>query len=361
MIVCNEENVLPITLQALLPFIDSYSIVDTGSTDKTVEVVKQHLGHLPGVVTQQEWRDFSTARNLSLEIAREFGDYIFICDADDVVEAVVDGVSFRAQLTCDVLNIVFRQGSTRYHRPLLVRSSVKAAFRGVVHEFLAIESPEHSVGFVDGIVINYNGAGTSYRNLDPSAKYARDVQLIQEALLTCGDAALTSRYTFYLAASLQSAGRLQEAFQCYGDRTRQKAGYDQEIYVSFLRMGHLAKSQYSNVRMQLHMYEMAYEVDPTRAEAQHYISELAREQLWWNLAWLFITDGLQRLSEPTKLFIESEIYDWRLKYEQSIAAWYVGNFDVGRTSCEWLLARSDIPTNIRETTYKNLNLYLGKT
>jgi hypothetical protein len=109
--------------------------------------------------------------------------------------------------------------------------------------------------------------------------------------------------------------------------------------------------------MQLHMYMMAYEADPTRAEAQFYIAELARNQHWWNLAWLFVNDGLQRSIDPTKLFLESGIYDWRLRYEQSIAAWYTKQFEIGRTSCEWLLSRSDLPKDIQEVTAKNLELY----
>ena len=361
MIVRNEEAVLPETLQALLPYIDSYSIVDTGSTDNTFAVIEQHLGHLPGVITPQEWSDFSTARNLSLEIARQYGDYVFICDADDVVEATIDGVEFRRQLVADVHNVIFRQGSTLYHRPLLLRSTVDAIFRGVVHEFLAVNPTATGGSNLEGFILNYNGAGISFRNLDQTAKYARDVQLIQSALLTCDDQALASRYTFYLATSLQSAGRLTEAVQAYGDRTRQAAGFTQEVYISFLRMGHLARTQYSNPRMQLHMYMMAYQIDPTRAEAQHYIAELARNHQWWNLAWLFINDGLQRSAHPTKLFVESEIYNWRLRYEQSITGWYVGQFEIGRESCEWLLERSDLPKEIQEVTTKNLELYLGTT
>lgn len=102
---------------------------------------------------------------------------------------------------------------------------------------------------------------------------------------------------------------------------------------------------------------MAYEADPTRAEAQFYIAELARNQHWWNLAWLFVNDGLQRSIDPTKLFLESGIYDWRLRYEQSITAWYTKQFEIGRTSCEWLLTRSDLPKDIQEVTAKNLELY----
>jgi len=359
MIVRNEAAVLPTTLQALLPYIDCYSVVDTGSTDDTIAVIEKYLGHLPGVVTPQEWRDFSTARNLSLEVARQLGEYVFICDADDVVEATIDGAGFRSQLVADVHNVVFRQGSTLYHRPLLLRSTVTASFRGVVHEFLAVDPAASGGSHIDGFVINYNGAGISDRNKDVATKYARDVRLIQEALLTCDESALASRYTFYLATSLQSAGRLAEAFQAYGDRTRQSAGFAQEVYVSYLRMGHLAQTQYSNVRMRLHMYMMAYQVDPTRAEAQHYIAELARDQHWWNLAWLFVNDGLERSLDPTKLFVESEIYEWRLTYEQSIAAWYTGHSETGRTCCERLLARNDLPASIVEVTQRNLKLYLG--
>lgn len=359
MIVRNEAEVLPATLKAILPFIDCYSIVDTGSTDDTATVIQRHLGHLPGVVTPQEWRDFSTARNLSLEIARKLGDYVFICDADDVVMATIDGGAFRDQLIADVHNVNFRQGTLLYHRPLLVKSSWPASFHGVVHEFLAVGPAATTGATIDGLILDYNGAGVSDRNKDLVAKFERDVTLIQTALLTCDDPALASRYTFYLANSLLSANRHTEAMQAYGDRTRQEVGYPQEVYISFLRMGHLSRQQYSNPRMQIHMYMMAYQTDPTRAEAQRYIAEVARDQHWWHLAWLFINDGLQRPLDPIKLFVETEVYEWRLRYEQSIAAWYLGHFDVGRNTCEWLLQRDDLPADIHEVTKNNLKLYDG--
>ena len=106
---------------------------------------------------------------------------------------------------------------------------------------------------------------------------------------------------------------------------------------------------------------MSNQVDTTRAEAKHYITELARNQHWWNLAWLFVNDGLERSADPTKFFFESNIYIWRLRYEQSIASWYDRQFEIGRESCEWLLARSDLLKDIQKVITKNLELHRGTT
>ena len=106
---------------------------------------------------------------------------------------------------------------------------------------------------------------------------------------------------------------------------------------------------------------MAYQVDPTRAEAQNYLAELARNQHWWNLAWLFINDGLKRSADSTKLFLESDMYIWRLRYEQSIASWYVRQIEIGRENCEWLLAISVLPKDIQKVITKNLELHRGTT
>jgi glycosyltransferase involved in cell wall biosynthesis len=80
MIVRDEERVLGDCLQSVRPWVDEIIIVDTGSTDRTVEIAKEHgvcVYHFP-------WcDDFSAARNLSIEHAT--GDWIFWMDADDTI------------------------------------------------------------------------------------------------------------------------------------------------------------------------------------------------------------------------------------------------------------------------------------
>ena len=76
----NEERLLPEFLDSVLPFAGDLVLVDTGSTDRSVDLARER-----GVECHHfEWCDhFSKARNFSLERAR--GDWILVLDVDDRV------------------------------------------------------------------------------------------------------------------------------------------------------------------------------------------------------------------------------------------------------------------------------------
>ena len=81
MIVRNEERNLPECLREIRDLFDEIVIVDTGSTDNTVEVARS----LGAKVYHFPWcDDFSAARNEFLKHAT--GDWIFWLDADDRIE-----------------------------------------------------------------------------------------------------------------------------------------------------------------------------------------------------------------------------------------------------------------------------------
>ncbi len=78
MIVKNEENYLPSCLNSIKDIVDEIIIVDTGSTDKTVDIAKS----FGAKVYYFPWHNnFSEARNESLKHATK--DWILILDADD--------------------------------------------------------------------------------------------------------------------------------------------------------------------------------------------------------------------------------------------------------------------------------------
>lgn len=359
MIMKNEERVLPITLQAVLPLIDAYAIVDTGSTDSSKEVARKILAGLPGEIVDAPWTGFADARNRSLDLAAGMGDWTFILDADDVVTMNATKTEIAAQLDSDAHPVTIHHANYVFTRPLLLRSSCPARFRGVVHEFLDTSDVKTYGAVIAGAEIIYNGAGTSDRNVDLARKYARDIELLENAIAECDEPALVSRYIFYLAQSYKDSGQLQQAYQSYGDRTRRRDGYDQEKYVSYLQLGHIAALIGSDSALRLHMYLMAYDTDPARAEAQFHIAEMCRENHWWQLGWKFILDGQRQTLDRTKLFVDSTVYDWRLDYEMSIAAFYTQSPSEGREACLRLLARDDIPPNIIDVTVQNLTYYPG--
>jgi len=91
MIVKDEEDVLGAALTALGEFADEIVVYDTGSTDRTIEIARQHGAR----VVEGFWNDhFAEARNRSIAHCR--GEWIFVVDADEVVTG--DPAALRAEL-----------------------------------------------------------------------------------------------------------------------------------------------------------------------------------------------------------------------------------------------------------------------
>lgn len=93
MIVKNESKIIARLLESVAPYIDSYCICDTGSTDNTVEVIRAFFNKrsIPGIIVNEPFRDFGHNRTfalkacLSTEIAA-VSDYILLLDADMVLK-----------------------------------------------------------------------------------------------------------------------------------------------------------------------------------------------------------------------------------------------------------------------------------
>ena len=82
MIVKNEEETIERILSCTVQFADEIIVVDTGSTDKTKELVRKFT---PNIYDFKWCNDFSKARNFSFSKATK--DYIMWLDADDYITA----------------------------------------------------------------------------------------------------------------------------------------------------------------------------------------------------------------------------------------------------------------------------------
>lgn len=98
MIMKNEEHNLDRALGSIKPYVDEIIVVDTGSTDNSVEVAKKYTDK----IYFHEWKDdFSEARNYSLQFPT--CEWVLIYDADEEVKEDFAGIrEFLANLPEDV-------------------------------------------------------------------------------------------------------------------------------------------------------------------------------------------------------------------------------------------------------------------
>ena len=74
----NEEKNIARCINSYKDIVDEIILVDTGSTDNTVEIAKS----LGAKIYYYEWQnDFSAAKNYALSMAK--GDWIIFLDADE--------------------------------------------------------------------------------------------------------------------------------------------------------------------------------------------------------------------------------------------------------------------------------------
>ena len=82
MIVKNEKEMLPMCLETTKDWVDEIIVVDTGSTDNTVEIAQSH----GATIHHFAWiEDFGAARNFAASKATS--DYLLILDADERLAA----------------------------------------------------------------------------------------------------------------------------------------------------------------------------------------------------------------------------------------------------------------------------------
>jgi glycosyltransferase involved in cell wall biosynthesis len=184
MIVKNEERVLGDCLTSIKPWVDEIIVIDTGSTDRTVEIAKGHgakVHHFPWT------KSFSAARNESLKYAT--GDWILWMDADDTIPpecgaGLRDATLLAEEKVCGLMMQVRippapgEVGQTVVDHVKLFRNGMGLKFEGRIHE--QILEPIYKAGGeirrTDMYVVH---SGYDYSIEGQKQKRARDLSLLE--------------------------------------------------------------------------------------------------------------------------------------------------------------------------------------
>ena len=347
MIVKDEATIIERCLMSVMGTIDHWTIVDTGSTDGTQDVIRRVMKDIPGVLHESPWQDFATNRSEALALARDHTDYTLVMDADDVLE-VPDGARF-PKLETDSVTVDINYSPIRYARPQLVSNKLPWRYRGVVHEFLDAQDAR-TQGHMQGITIRVGSDGA--RRKDPGV-FKRDVESIKKALETETDSLLLSRYQFYLGMSYKDAGMPEESIEAF--RARATMGHwQEEVYVSLLFAARAMMTLEKPDTEVIEAFVAAHASFPHRAEALHDLSRFLRLKGRYQEAY----DGAKAaLSIPMPmgaLFMETWIYEYGLLDEMAVSAFWAGHHKECAEACERLLAESKFAPEMRPRVIENL-------
>lgn len=135
----DEIDSLPILLESVKDYVTDYVIVDTGSSDGTVEMLEARNM----TIHRKEFEDFGTTRNHALRLALAAANnkpaYIMLVDADFelVVEDRQRFISMLQDYEYDVISIIQKVATTQYRNVRLVKADlIDTHWVGAVHEYL---------------------------------------------------------------------------------------------------------------------------------------------------------------------------------------------------------------------------------
>jgi glycosyltransferase involved in cell wall biosynthesis len=363
MIVKNEALTLPRLAASVRDQLDHWIIVDTGSDDETVTVAEKVFSGVPGNVIRDVWRGYGPSRNVALEAARPHTDLVLTIDADDTLHGTLER---SIPANADGIEAEYHVGPLRYWVPRLVRSSAPWEWRSRAHEYLTLPSGPGSLHRSSSFYVTHHADGGNR-----ATKFERELALLKLDLReTPGE----PRTLFYLARTYEDGLQPREAARWYRRRI-ETPGWEEETWYALWRLG-ICVLAYGTADEATGILWRAWGRRPWRAEPLWTLAEHYRLTSQWHLNFeacelarrycSIAVPGYPGASDSTKsalsnredrLFIHNDVYDWRIDYEQSISAYYVGQTDLGKRLTLALLARRDLPKYLRDNLRSNLLFY----
>lgn len=362
MIVKDETAVLERLFASVHEVIDTFVIVDTGSSDGTPDLIVglAEEYRIPGEIHYRPWVNFGHNRQqaLDLAVAAERGDWILFLDADDELgchdvdwyRSLEPGRSYRLEKRHDDIryslnNLIWWRGR-------------RWRWQGVIHEALSAEPPLlDAVQVKDAWIIHHTGQGGRSQGVSLQEKYRRDAELLERAVKA--DPA-DARARFYLAQSWRDAGEPAIALEHYRKRAAM-GGWSEEVYVAQCEQLKLMMALGHDPDAIARLAIQAFSERPQRAEALWLMARYCRQQQRYGEGLLFARAG-RDLERPVDdvLFVQEDVYRWRLLDEYQICAYWAGCYQESVEAGQALLARKAHPPAEQDRLRRNLDFAMDK-
>jgi tetratricopeptide (TPR) repeat protein len=328
MIVKNESRVILRLLNSVVKILDGYCICDTGSTDNTIELIttffKEH--NIPGVIVQEPFKDFGYNRTYALQAAAKLPnmDYLLLLDADMILTGSClqpeNIASFKKSLTKDCYHLCQGTPTYFYKNVRIVKNYKGFSYWGVTHEY--VNTPEGTqYDFIDNDKLFIQDIGDGGAKTD---KFERDIKLLTKGLEENPN---NDRYTFYLANSLKDAGYYERAIEMYRNRI-QIGGWVEEVWYSYYNIG-MCYRTIGQIEKAINTWLEGFDFYPKRLEGIYEVIKHYRENGKNKLAYLYYAAAYKSREKwgasADYLFLQKDVYDYKLDYELSIIGYYVND------------------------------------
>jgi glycosyltransferase involved in cell wall biosynthesis len=344
MIVKNESHVIRRCLDSVKHLIDTWIIVDTGSTDGTQDVIKEHLKEIPGKLHERPWVNFAHNRNEAMHLALGKADYLLIIDADDrlvFTEEFVLPKTFESELYCIIQREKYGLTFREHHTIFLIKNNDSFEWEGVLHEFIKHKKQgKAKLELLSGVLNEYINDGSRSKNPN---KVAEDISVLKRAI---EENPSNSRYVFYLARTYWSMRDYKEAIPYFKKRA-EMGGDPMEVYYCLLYIGIAQQNLNFPHETFINSLCAAFVYRPSRIEALYEVARHFASTDNHFLGYLVAKFALSIPPTTDNLFVESWVHDWGTMLYFFVCSKHLEKHEEARAALRKLLNNPRLPKEVR--------------
>jgi glycosyltransferase involved in cell wall biosynthesis len=332
----NEEHCIQNTLESVYKHIDYWVVCDTGSTDRTCEIVKNFFEEkgIPGELHIDEWVGFDHNKTLMMKRAKDKADYVLHLDADDLL---VNGLDFtKDDIGQDAYYINVTRGDLKWKALIIFNNRLTWRFCGVAHTTIKCE--EKGIFTTKNITDRnhyVSGEGIGSRAFDPN-KFLYDAEKLKkqffDTLLSDPDN-LNSRSVFYTAQSYQDSGMYEEAIKWYRLYTKLNDGWIEEVFESYMRISLCMMKLNCDLTEVERAMSAAIKLCSDRAEPNFHIGKYCNQIGEYEKGYSYLKTAKSKNIEDIKkkyiLFIQENMYGDYNNDELSVSCFWTKSFEDG--------------------------------
>jgi glycosyltransferase involved in cell wall biosynthesis len=381
MMIKNEEKRITVSFDSVKDYTDTFIILDTGSTDSTIQICKDYCqkNNITLHLKEEPFVNFMTSRNVNLDFADEVlidpvtkkqeERYLLFLDCNDELQNADELMRFVHTYQGSAHGFYLKQkwwsgnNFDSYFNIRMVKSHKRWRYRAVVHEYLMCEDLENKGGPAPGRdterLENVILFQDRTKDDDKSFKrFFRDKEMLyNEYLKNPKD----PRTLFYLAQTCGCLGNLHDAYKYYNLRIKQ-VGFIEEIYHAYYRLGEISKELKHPWEESLGWFLRAFE-HSQRAEPLVRIAEYYKDNTHngekknsYLLAYTYASMACKLVYPQNQiLFVDRRCYTYKRWHTLGQIAFYAQRYKEGKDAC-----LKAIQAEENDIDYNNLLYYLKK-
>ena len=353
MIIKDSGEPLKKVLESVKHHIDSWCILDTGSTDGSQEVVKNVLSSIPGKLYEEKFIDFSTTRNRAFELAESTGidcEYNIVLDDSYILYGGEKLRNIIREGNANAYSIIIRNKNVMYDSIRITKVSEKLKYKYRVHENIIVSQKKIKMITNDDIYIQ--DIEFSLHAIRSHNRYKNDLAMLLEDYR---ENPKNMRIIFYTAQTYHKLCNYEKAIFFYNKRIQidKRKDASDEVYMSYYNLGHIYKLL-SNWNKAEQNFMISYNLRPYRAEPIYQIAKYYFENNNFNKADVLL-NNLLKLKLPELSLdtyeVDHSIYFYYIPYLLAEILIRKGNVSKGLEIVKQLLVKYPDNNDLKNMLY----------